>query len=184
MTFQLCMYNENMLGIFQSKKALVILILMILAALFLANRGQDIDSMDSEQISEIVEIVAPELDEIEFEEIEQKTQDLAGGVQAGILYADLFCTVADPMFWEDFFDGKTQTEEDLLTEDRKLEIFYEEHGYPTEFAGNNDISIHWGEESFKESVRNQIESQEGCIINITDNGIIVDDLLNGPKPEM
>ncbi len=171
-----------MIGVIWSKGKLVFLLLILLIGVFLATRGQSVEEMDSEQIELIAELVAPEIGEDTTPEDDGK---MSGAEQAGTLYAGLMCSIADPAFWEEFFaDWEDQSEADRLDEAKKTELFYDSYGYPTELAGNTDVSIHWGDPEFVTAVKEKIADSGDCIVNITNNaGIILDDHLAGPRPE-
>lgn len=170
-----------MFGIFKSKAALIFLLLIVLIALFLVIRGNTIENIDSQQVAEIAELITPEETE---EVIETENEQMTGAEQSGMLYADLMCSIADPDFWNDFFDDwDDQTESERLAEEEKTRLFYESHGYPTEYAGNTDIVIHWGEDEFIKTVEERIAESGDCIVNITNQGILLDDHLNGPPPQ-
>lgn len=170
-----------MFGFLKSKGVIIFLLLIVLIGIFLVSRGNRVDDIDSQQVTEIAELITPEILE---DAVEPKEQQMTGAEQAGALYADLMCSIADPEFWNEFFDDWShQTEAERLAEDEKTRLFYESHGYPTEYAGNTDIVIHWGEDEFIKTVENRIAESGNCIVNVTDQGIILDDHLNGPAPE-
>ena len=176
----------GMLHALKSPKMIVFFILLLLAGIFISFQGDEPTKEEAANASELLDLVVDIDEDIPEDQKDQDSQEAEPrvGEEAGILYADLLCTVADPAFWDYFFSGESQTAEEFATEEARTLAFYQAHGYASEEQGNLDIINSWGTEGFIDNVNAQVANNGDCIVKVTDQGIILEDLLGGPAPEL
>lgn len=106
--------------------------------------------------------------------------------QIGKLYGDMLCIMADPNFWDEFFDDfweGNQTEAERQSEQAKMMAFYQSHGYSSEEQVKKHLDQYWGHDDFKAAVLGQVDTNTSCQKHVTNSGVDLNAHLDAKKPD-